>query len=75
MPVGKYAYACVRAYAYLVRSPYAVYLYHQEGCLPKTAIPVKQAFSYYISTETELVWEVIWPTLHPRTFFMGVELS
>ena len=40
-------------------SPYAVHLYHQEECLPKTAIPVLQAFSYYISTETELVLELI----------------
>ena len=40
-------------------SPYAVFLYHQEECLPKTGIPVLQAFSYYISTETELVLELI----------------
>ena len=37
----------------------------------KTAVPVVQAFSYYISTETELVWELTWPTLHPRTMFHG----
>ena len=53
MSVGKYEYACVRAYGQLVMSPYAVYLYHQEECLPKTAIPVKHAISYYMSTETE----------------------
>ena len=74
MSVGKYEYACVRAYAQLVMSTYAVYLYHQEGCLPKTAIPVIQALSYYISTETEFVRESIRPTLDPKTIFHGCQI-
>ena len=55
-------------------SPYVVHLYHQKECLPKTAVPVIQAFSYYVSTETDLVWELIWPILHPRTIVHGCQL-
>ena len=57
-----------------LRILYGVLILSGRMSTKKPAIPVLQALSYYISTETESVLMLIWPTLHPRTIFHGCQI-